>query len=285
VTPAVEPHLRCDAHAGIATITISYPAKGNAMTMAMWSELPGLLDRLAADPAIRVLVVQGEDGTFCVGADVSSLPDLIATAGLTEAGVAEAALADFPKPSIASVRGYCIGGGAQLAVACDFRFAAEDAVFGVTPAKLGVVYQGTAVGRLAQLVGLAPAKHLLFSAELVDAAYAMRVRLVDQIVPSAELDDAVRAYAVLLASRSQLSIQATKSHLRALALRPGDVSALVEIDRSWQQEALRSGEIQEGLAAFSERRSAEFPWAGDGRVSPPGEGPGVSADATDATSA
>jgi enoyl-CoA hydratase/carnithine racemase len=263
MTAATEPQLLCETRDSVATVTISNPAKRNAMTTAMWEAFPRLLAELAADPAVRVLVVQGDGATFCAGADIASLPELLTNAGPTSASVAEEALGAFAKPSIARVRGYCVGGGAQIAVACDFRFAADDAVFGVTPAKLGVVYQGAAVARLRNLVGLAPAKHLLFSAELVDAAYAARVGLVDRVVPGDELDAAVADYAGLLASRSQLSIQAAKSHLRAL----GDPAALALIDRSWQEEALRSGEVKEGTAAFAERRAAVFPWTGSGQVS------------------
>ena len=118
---------------GTATVTISNPAKRNAMTAAMWKELPDLLDRLAADPGVSALVLTGADGTFCAGADIGGLRDQ--TDPGTVAIAAEEALAAFPKPTLAVVRGACVGGGCQLAVACDLRFAAQGTRFGVTPGQ------------------------------------------------------------------------------------------------------------------------------------------------------
>ena len=134
----------------VATVTISNPAKRNAMTVGMWRALPPLLDRLAADPAVRVLVLTGAGDHFCAGADLTDLTELRDNGGGSLTTVAEGHLAAFPKPTIARISGYCVGGGCQLAVACDLRFAAEDSRFGVTPAKLGIVYPPSTTHRLAR---------------------------------------------------------------------------------------------------------------------------------------
>ncbi|MFE4336141.1 enoyl-CoA hydratase/isomerase family protein [Streptomyces sp. NPDC056831] len=244
-----EPRLEHTVAGGVATVVISNPAKRNAMTAAMWSALPGLLERLAADPAVRVLVLTGAGDTFCAGADISSLRD---PAGDPQAlaVAAEEALAAFPGPTLAAVRGYCVGGGSQLAAACDLRFAEEGASFGVTPAKLGVVYAASSTRRLVALIGPAAAKHLLFSGELIDTARALRTGLVDEVLPAGELDKRVDSYARTLAARSRLTQAAAKEF----------ATGREDRDAYWAEQARRSGDTAEGVAAFLERRAPRFTW-------------------------
>ncbi|RSS80919.1 enoyl-CoA hydratase/isomerase family protein [Streptomyces sp. WAC06614] len=233
---------------GVATLTLSHPAKRNAMTAAMWRALPELLAGLAADPAVRVVVLTGAGGTFCAGADISSLtgnedPQALAVA-------AEEALAAFPKPTLAAIRGFCVGGGSQLAAACDLRFAEEGASFGVTPAKLGIVYPASSTRRLAALIGPAATKYLLFSAELIDAERALRVGLVDELLPAGELDRRVAAFTRILAERSQLTQAAAKEF----------TGGRTDRDAYWAEQARGSGDTAEGVAAFLERRAPRFSW-------------------------
>jgi enoyl-CoA hydratase/carnithine racemase len=251
--------LLCEATDGIATVTVSNPAKRNAMTAAMWSAFPALLDELAADSAVRVVILRGAGDTFCAGADLDGLSELLSGAGLRAPAAAEEALAAFCKPTIAAIAGYCLGGGAQLAVACDLRFAADDARFGISPAKLGVVYQARALGRLTELVGKAATKRLIYSAEPIDAPGALRIGLVDELTPAAGLLDKVRGFATELAARSQLTLQATKSLIASLGTESSS-----SLERAWQEAALRSGEAAEGMSAFAERRAPRFPWTGAG---------------------
>ncbi|WP_171166893.1 enoyl-CoA hydratase/isomerase family protein [Streptomyces sp. I05A-00742] len=253
----MEPALHLDIADGTATVRIAHPAKRNAMTPAMWQELPRLLERCAADPAVRVLVLTGEGDTFCAGADIASLtadgeggegdPRGLAVA-------AEEALAAFPKPTVAAVRGHCVGGGCQLAVACDLRFAAEDAVFGITPARLGIVYAASSTRRLTALVGPATAKYLLYSAELIGAGRAVRTGLVDEVWAPDELDGRVAEFARLLGSRSQLTQAAAKEFATA-----GPVAA--ERVAHWAEEGHRSADLAEGVTAFLERREPRFTWS------------------------
>ncbi|MFI7286055.1 enoyl-CoA hydratase/isomerase family protein [Streptomyces anulatus] len=247
-----EPRLITSVEHGVATVVIANPAKRNAMTTAMWRSLPELLERLAADPAVRVLVLTGAGDTFCAGADISTistLPEIPESAqGL--AVLAEDALAAFPLPTLAAVRGYCVGGGGQLAAACDLRFAEEGASFGVTPAKLGIVYPASSTRRLVALVGPATAKHLLFSGELIGTERALRTGLVDEVLPAGGLDKRVEEYVRVLASRSLLTQAATKEF----------AAGRTDRDAHWAGEARGSDDTAEGVAAFLERRAPRFTW-------------------------
>ena len=250
--------LAVDGHVGV--LTIDRPEKRNAMTAAMWAALPGLLAELADDAEVRVLVVTGAGPSFCAGADLADLlggPDADDPMAEVRAGnlAAQAALRAFPKPTVAMIRGHCIGGGVEIAVSCDLRFADPTAVFGVTPAKVGIVYPPASTKALLDLVGPAVTKYLLFSGELLDADAALRVGLVDRLV-EADLEGEVRRFADLLATRSALTQRATKEVVAALAA--GTDGATVA-DR-WYRETVAAGELAEGVAAFAERRAPRFRW-------------------------
>jgi enoyl-CoA hydratase/carnithine racemase len=260
----MDPQLLHRVADSVATVVVHHPAKRNAMTPAMWRSLPPLLDALAADPGVRALVLTGEGGTFCAGADISTLRG--SPAGAQRLAVdAEEALAAFPKPTVAAVRGHCVGGGAQLAAACDLRFAARDALFGVTPAKLGIVYPASSTRRLVSLVGPATAKYLLFSGELIDAERALRTGLVDEVLPGDALGARVDRFTAVLVSRSQLTQAAAKEFANGRADR----------DAHWARQAEGNADTPEGVDAFLERRPPRFTWrvpAAD-RTCPPGARP------------
>ena len=246
----------------VAVLTIDRPEKRNAMTAAMWAGLPGVLAGLAEEPAVRVLVVTGAGASFCAGADIADLlggPDPADPMAAVRRDnlAAQAALRDFPKPTVAMVRGHCIGGGVELAASCDLRFADPTAVFGVTPAKVGVVYTPSSTKALIDLVGPAMTKYLLFSGELIDAETALRAGLVDRLVAPDELAVEVRRFADVLASRSALSQRATKEVIAALT-RGADGEAEVA---PWYRKTIAAGELAEGVSAFGERRPPSFPWA------------------------
>ncbi|MER6569356.1 enoyl-CoA hydratase/isomerase family protein [Streptomyces sp. NPDC001093] len=246
----MEPQLSHRIEGAVATVVIQNPAKRNAMTAEMWRALPPLLDELARDPGVRALVLTGEGGTFCAGADISTLQGSPEEAqGLAVA--AEEALAAFPKPTVAAVRGHCVGGGAQLAAACDLRLAEEGTLFGVTPARLGIVYPASSTRRLVSLVGPATAKYLLFTAELIDTGRALTTGLVDEVLPEGELDKRVAELARVLVSRSQLTQAAAKEFAGGRADR----------DAHWARAARGNLDTAEGVAAFLERRQPRFGWS------------------------
>ncbi|MEU5537914.1 enoyl-CoA hydratase/isomerase family protein [Streptomyces sp. NPDC020362] len=246
----MDPQLSHHVADSVATVVIRHPAKRNAMTAAMWRALPPLLDELAGDPGVRALVLTGEGATFCAGADISTLQGSSAEAqGLAVA--AEESLAAFPKPTLAAVRGHCVGGGSQLAAACDLRLAEEGALFGVTPAKLGIVYPASSTRRLVSLVGPATAKYLLFTAELIDADRALLTGFVDEVLLEGELDKRVAELTRILVSRSQLTQAAAKEF----------ANGRTDRDAHWTEQARGSGDTAEGVAAFLERRQPRFTWS------------------------
>ena len=252
--------VTCGGH--VATLTIDRPDKRNAMTAAMWAGLPGVLAGLAEEPAVRVLVVTGAGASFCAGADIADLlsgPDPADPMAEVRRDnlAAQAALRDFPKPTVAMIRGHCIGGGVELAACCDLRFADPTGVFGVTPAKVGIVYTPSSTKALLDLIGPAMTKYLLFSGELIDAETALRAGLVDRLVPADDLEAEVRRFADVLAGRSALSQRATKQVIAALT-DGGDGEA--EVAR-WYRETVAAGELIEGVSAFADRRTPTFPWA------------------------
>lgn len=241
---------------GIAVLTVDRPEKRNALTLGMWEALPELLADLADTPGLRVLLVGGAGESFSAGADIAELAQVYEEPARArayhEANVAaEGAMAAFPLPTVAAVRGSCVGGGCQLAIACDVRLAAEGARFGITPARLGIVYPSEPTLRLVRLVGVARAKYLLFSAELVSAARAYEFGLVDEVVPDADLDKRALEFARTIVSRSPQSIGALKAVIEAHIIgRDPDIELA-----PWQRAI---DDVREGLAAFLENREPRF---------------------------
>jgi len=249
-----EPSIDLTVSGHTATIVISNPTRRNAMTVEMWRRLPDLLDAAAADPAVRALVLTGAGPTFSAGADLNGVHDMVGADGPHTA--AEERLAAFPKPTIARVRGHCVGGGCQLAVACDLRVAAVDARFAVPPARLGIVYPASTTRRLAGLVGPSAAKLLLFTADQISAARAAQIGLVDEVVAVDDLDAHVARLVDTIAQRSQLTIAAAKETIDlAVAGRSSP-----EREAFWEAEMHRAGDVAEGVAAFLDRRLANFTW-------------------------
>jgi enoyl-CoA hydratase/carnithine racemase len=251
--------LRLETAGAVATLTIERPAKRNAMSYDMWSALPGLVDRVRADDAVRVLVLRGGEH-FSAGADISEFTTLRKDAeGAARYGEAvhngERALATLGKPTIAAITGFCIGGGCEMALACDIRVAADDARFGITPAKLGIVYNFTSTKQLVDVVGPAWAKQILFSGDILDAQTALRIGLVNELHPSADLDARVKELSELIASRAQVSVRGAKSIVNRIT---EGQHVEDEAVRALYDEAVHSAEYAEGVAAFMDKRAPRF---------------------------
>jgi enoyl-CoA hydratase/carnithine racemase len=252
-------HLRLAIDGRTATLTIDRPQRRNAMSFAMWSALPGLIGQVKAAEDVRVLIIQGT-AHFSAGADISEFATLRAGAdGARRYGAAvhagERAIAELEIPTIAAINGFCIGGGCEIALACDLRIAAEDARFGITPAKLGIVYNMTSTKQLVDAVGPAWAKRILFSADLLDAPTALRIGLVDELLPPGELAAHVRDLADRIASRAGVSVRGAKQIVgRILAGQHAEDDAVHAI----YDEAVLSPEYAEGVAAFLEKRQPRF---------------------------
>lgn len=252
-------HLILDTAGPVATLTIDRPAKRNAMSYDMWSALPGLLDLVRHDAEIRVLVLRGGEH-FSAGADISEFTTLRKGAdGAAKYGQAvhagERAIATLGKPTIAAITGFCIGGGCEMALACDIRIAEAGARFGITPAKLGIVYDFTSTKQLVSVVGPAWAKQILFSGEIIDASTALRIGLVNEIHEPEAVHARVGELASTIASRAQVSLRGAKAIVNRITdgrhEEDGAVHALYD-------EAVHSAEYAEGVAAFLEKRAPNF---------------------------
>jgi enoyl-CoA hydratase/carnithine racemase len=244
----------------VATLWLNRPEKRNAVTHAMWQGIADACGPLADDPSVRALVVRGVGEHFCAGADIGELHTIEAGTYQAATRAAEDALAGFPKPTVAHITGSCVGGGAEIAIACDLRLADTTARFGITPARLGIAYPPFAVERAVRLLGPSATKHLLFSAELIDAARALRIGLVDEVLERGGLERRVGAFTRLLAEeRSALTQRASKEMVDAVVLRGGVDDALA---RRWADEVAASPDPAEGALAFAERRPPRFTWSG-----------------------
>jgi enoyl-CoA hydratase/carnithine racemase len=262
VVPTSDAPLAVTADGPVTTLWLNRPAKRNAITLEMWRAMPRLLGQLADDPAVRVLLVRGSGEHFSAGADIgelgAELADPVTGAAYRQANRdAEEALAAFPRPTLAVVRGACIGAGCEVAVACDLRLAEAGAQFGITPARLGIVYPGFALERVVKLIGAAASKHFLFSGEFIDATRALRIGLVDEVHEAMALEERVRAYGATLAERSLLTQRAAKEMIAAVE-DAGTIDA--ELVRTWEREAQAAPDGAEGVRAFAERRPARFTW-------------------------
>jgi len=246
--------------APIGEIVLNRPSKRNAISAAMWA---GLKDALAAaeqDDA-RVIVVRGAGDHFAAGADIGEFGEVYRSPGEADRYTAVmldslAALENAAKPTIAMIRGACVGGGVSIALACDLRFAARSARIGVTPAKLGFVYSLPDTRRLIEACGVANAKDLLFTGRLVDGEEALAMGLCDRLYADAELPDAVLRFAREVEATSQASARMTKEMIGLLkkGVADGDARA-----REILRGAAAGADFREGYSAFLEKRAPRFP--------------------------
>lgn len=253
-------NLVIDVADRVATITIDRPEKRNALNGATRAELIETLEALRDDAAARVIVVTGAgDKAFIAGADItefegrSPVDQFRVMSGLTVFDAVER----FPKPVIAAINGYCLGGGCELAMACDIRIAADSAKLGQPEVNLGLLPGGGGTQRLPRLVGLGTAYRLLYTGALIEAAEAHRIGLVDEVVPAAQLRPVVTELARAIAAKSPVALQLIKEAVRASVRTPLDEG--LRHERTLFGLAFSSEDKQEGVAAFLEKRAAEFP--------------------------
>jgi enoyl-CoA hydratase/carnithine racemase len=253
--------VRVSVSGAVGSITLHRAAKRNAVTYDMWVDLHQACRRLAADPAVRVVVLRGQGDHFCAGADIT---ELLAdrphdTPSFMDVNMAaEAALASLPKPTVAVLQGDVVGGGCALAIDCDIRIAVRGSRFGITPSKLGIVYPPASLERVVRLLGPV-AKRLLYTGDLVDVDEAHRIGLVDEVHDADAVEERVESLCATLAERSLLTQAATKEMVAAV-LAHGSVPA--ELADRWAREVAAAPDPAEGVAAFTERRAPRFRWTG-----------------------
>jgi enoyl-CoA hydratase/carnithine racemase len=248
-----------EATDGVAILTIENEGRRNSVTLAMWQQFAPALETLAEDPAVKVLIVRGAGDHFSSGADIRDLGSILS--GETDGGWvtnAENAIAAFPKPTIAAIDGFCVGGGWEIASACDVRIASERATFGVTPARIGIIYPLSGIQRLVSIAGPAVAKLLLLSGEFIDARRAESFGMVTRVAAVDEFWGEVAEFSHELASRSQLSTNAMKNLIDAIVKRDPELSNRMA---SWQHEVTASDDPAIGAAAFLTKTEPHFTWA------------------------
>ncbi len=259
MTPIAQ--IRTDSQGGVRWLIADNPARLNAYTSAMWGALPGLLAAAVADPAVRVIVLTGAgEKAFSAGADISEFE----TARSGEAAKtydtlnndAFAALMACPKPVIAMVNGLAFGGGCELVICCDFQIAAAHAVFSIPAAKLGIGYNPRWIKPLLSAVSARVAKEMLLTGRRYDAAQALAMGLVGQVVPAAALRPAVEALAGELAANAPLSLRAAKRSIDALVHPDGAVD-MAALDRD-VDACFASADYAEGRRSFMAKRKPRF---------------------------
>lgn len=243
-----------------ATLTLNRPAKKNALTMAMWDTLPGLVAQAAAAPGVRAIVLTGAGGAFAAGADIAEFETVYASRAAAldnhrRIQAAMAAVEECPVPTLAMISGPCVGGGCGLALACDLRYASDDARLGITPGKLGLAYGVADTRRLVQAVGLSAAKDILFTGRLYDANAAAQIGLIDKCVAPDALSGAVDGFLADLCAASRYTAAATKHILRMVGAGLRDDT---DESRALFADAFEGGDFREGRAAFLAKRKPNF---------------------------
>jgi enoyl-CoA hydratase/carnithine racemase len=246
----------------IATVVINRPQQRNAISLAMWAELARVTEALVKDDSVRALVYRGA-GTeaFASGADIKEFPESRKDAESAQrynatTAQAYAAVRECPKPTIAMIYGFCMGGAMGVAMGCDLRFAAEGSKFGIPAARLSIVYPAEAIAQLVDLVGPAYAKDILYSARTVGDREALSIGLIQRLVPAAELEQTTTDYLKVVAENAPLSIRGSKATIQAyLAGFNEDNRARL---RALSTQASTSEDYREGTRAFLEKRRPTF---------------------------
>lgn len=243
----------------VATVTINRPDKLNALNEATRAELCTIMARLTDDAGVRVVILTGAgEKAFVAGADIGEFAGRtpVVQHGVMSGTNVFDAVERLPKPIIAAINGYCLGGGCELAMACDIRIASDKARLGQPEVKLGILPGGGGTQRLPRLVGLGNAYRLLYTGEMIGAAEALRIGLVDEVVPGVELGERVRALAQTVAGMSPVALRYIKEAVQASVRAPLDEG--LRLERTLFGLAFASQDKEEGVRAFLEKRTPDF---------------------------
>ena len=256
------PRILSGVQDGIGLITFNQPEKHNALSAAMWDAVEEILAAWTNDDAVRVVVLTGAgDKSFISGADIGEFESRQEGVGMRDeyarlSGDSKAKLSAFPKPTIASIRGYCLGSGLAVAMNADIRIASEDGQFGIPAGRMGLAYGFSSVRKLVELVGPAHAAMILYAGERIGSSEALRMGLVNRVVPSDNLVGAVNALARRISENAPLSIRASKITIDQVLRDPAgrDLDAVIQAGLA----CLNSEDHREARAAFFDKRTPEF---------------------------
>ena len=255
---------RMQAHVedGIGWMIFNHPQRHNALSLEMWQAIGDILEHFSNNDAVRVVIMRGAGGkAFVSGADISEFDSHRANAEQRQsygkiAGRASRWLAELPKPLIALIEGYCIGGGLATALAADIRFATPNSRFGIPAAKLGLGYEFEGLAKLARLVGPSRARDIMFSARFMEADEAHGMGLINFIEPSDNIEAACLAYAERIVGNAPLTIKATKAALNTWEA--GSEPEAVNTVRDMVDACFNSEDYKEGRSAFAAKRPPKF---------------------------
>jgi enoyl-CoA hydratase len=255
-------HILMERDGAIATVVFNRPKMKNALSLAMWTELGAVTEQLAGDDQVRAIVYRGAGiEALASGADISELEQnrkdrASALAYNKQTEAAYTAIRNCPKPTVAMVHGYCMGGAMAVAMACDLRFAAQGARFGIPAARLSIIYGLDPVHQLVDLVGPAYAKDILYSARTVEAEEALRIGFIQRLVPAADLERTTYDYLRAVADNAPLTIRGTKLQIQAVF--EGVTDEHRRQLAALGLETFESADYREGTRAFMEKRPARF---------------------------
>jgi len=243
----------------ICTLTMNRPEKRNSVNPELLDMLSDTLARLEREGGVRVAVLRGAgEEAFSSGFDIGRINERVAGGERSRVHGAAEAIVRAPFPVIAMIHGFCVGGGLELAVACDLRFASQDARLGITPAKLGLVYRPEGLLRFINILGVAYTKELFFTGRIIPASRALEMGLVNHVLPNEELAPFTYAFAEEVAQNAPLSVGGMKQVINHAL----NFQRLGEEDRAAVRElilrAAQSRDLQEGQRAFLEKRKPNF---------------------------
>ena len=247
---------------GVGIVTFNNPEKRNAMSLDMWEGLGHALTELRDDADVRVVVLVGAgDKAFVSGADISQFEKTRHNAAASEeyskrSAAQRALLADYPKPTISCIRGFCLGGGMQVAMLTDIRIAAEDSQFGIPAAKLGIAYGYDGLRHLVSLVGPSWARLIMYTGMRIHSGEALRIGLVDRVIANDELWNATMEIARAISGNAPLAIQAAKITIAQVLKDPADRD--MEAIKRIGMACMDSEDFREGRRAFMEKRKPQF---------------------------
>ena len=245
---------------GIGIVTVNRPRVLNVLSTEVYSELNEMFTELEHDPEVRVVIITGAgEKAFIAGVDIMEMKDRTSvdiSKFITIARWAGDRIYNLSKPVIAAINGYALGGGNELALACDLRIASENAHFGQPEINVGVVPGGGAIPRLTQLIGLTRAKQLIYTGEIIDAQTALQMGLVNKVVPQEKLIEEAKALAKTLMSKSSVTLSYIKK-----AFNTGvelDLAAALDIDECYFARCFATEDQKEAMKAFTEKRPPEL---------------------------
>jgi enoyl-CoA hydratase len=248
----------------IATVYFNRPEKRNAIHLGMWEKIPKIMRECDENKDVKVIIFRGiHDNAFSAGADISEFKRNRNTADGAEyynraTLIAEESVQNVSKPTIAMIQGFCVGGGCEIAVACDFRFSDENGKFGITPSKLGLIYNTPGTKNLVDLVGPSHAKDILYTGRIIEAEEALQMGLVNKIIPAEEIEAKTVEYANTISRNAQYAVRGSKRIInQVLKGAHEDSPEIAELVIS----SFISEDYREGVNAFLEKRKPNFQYS------------------------